>query len=49
MLTDEQVKKFQTLYTARFGKSLSRDEAVMKGERLVRLIKAVYKPTEYKK
>jgi len=45
MLTDKQIEKFQLLYKNKFKKDLSTEEAIEKGERLIRLIKAVYKPT----
>ncbi len=51
MLSDEQIKKFQTLYKNRFGKEISREEAYEKGVKLMRLIELVYKPMtedEYK-
>lgn len=43
MLTDEQITKFQTLYKNRFGKEISKEEALEKGVRLVRLIELVSK------
>lgn len=44
MLTDEQVTKFQTIYRDRFGKEISRSDALEKGARLVRLMQIVYQP-----
>lgn len=44
MLSDEQIKKFQTLYKNRFGKEISRDEAYEKGVKLLRLVELIYKP-----
>lgn len=44
MLSDEQITKFQTLYSNRFGKEISRDEAYEKGVKLIRLIELIYKP-----
>jgi len=44
MLTDEQVTKFQTIYRNRFGKEISRADALEKGARLVRLMQIVYQP-----
>jgi len=44
MLTDEQVSKFQTIYRNRFGKEISRADALEKGARLVRLMQIVYQP-----
>lgn len=44
MLTDNQVTKFQTIYQNRFGKEISRADALEKGTRLVRLMQIVYQP-----
>ena len=44
MFTDEQIEKFITIYENRFGKRLSREEAIEKGIRLVRLVELIYKP-----
>ena len=44
MLTDEQVDKFQDIYRKRFGKEISRADALEKGIKLVRLMDIVYKP-----
>lgn len=44
MLSDEQIKKFQTLYKNRFGKEISREEAYEQGVKLIRLIEIIYKP-----
>ena len=44
MLSNEQIKKFQTLYKNRFGKEISREEAYEKGVKLVRLVELIYKP-----
>lgn len=44
MLTDNQVSKFQTIYKNRFGKEISRADALEKGTRLVRLMQIVYQP-----
>ena len=51
MLSDEQIKKFQTLYKNRFGKEISREEAYEKGAKLIRLVELIYRPMtedEYK-
>ncbi len=45
MLSDEQLTKFQVLYKNRFGKEITKSEALEKGTRLIRLIELVYKPT----
>ena len=40
-LTDEHIAEFQMLYRKHFGKDISKDEALEKGLRLVRLIEVV--------
>jgi hypothetical protein len=44
MLSDERIKKFQTLYKNRFGKEISREEAYEQGVKLMRLVELIYKP-----
>ena len=44
MLTNEQVDKFQDIYRKRFGKEISRADALEKGIKLVRLMEIIYKP-----
>lgn len=44
MLTDEQITKFQTIYKNRFGKEISREDALEGGIKLVRLMKLIYSP-----
>jgi urease accessory protein UreF len=44
MLSDEQIEKYRALYKNRFGKEISREEAYEQGIKLIRLVKAVYKP-----
>lgn len=44
MLSDEQITKFQKLYKARFGKNISRKDALEQGIKLIRLIELTYKP-----
>ena len=44
MLSDTQVSKFQTIFRNRFGKEISRADALEKGTRLVRLMQIVYQP-----
>ena len=44
MLTQEQIAKFQQLYSKRFGRHLSDQEAREKGEKVLRLMQLVYKP-----
>lgn len=52
MLSGEQITKFQTLYRARFGRDISREEAYEQGVKLVRLVELIYQPmteTEYQR
>lgn len=44
MLTDEQIEKHQTIYKKHFGKEVSKAEALERGAKLIKRIKAVYKP-----
>lgn len=44
MLSDEQIRQFQFLYQARFGKEISREDAIEKGVALMRLVELTYKP-----
>ena len=44
MLSNEEIAKFQQLYRNRFGEEITREEAIDKGEKLIRLIRAVYQP-----
>jgi len=44
MLTDKQVSKFQEIYREQFGKEISREDALEKGARLVRLMQIIYQP-----
>lgn len=44
MLPDEQITKFQMLYKNRFGKNISRGDALDKGAKLMRLVELIYKP-----
>jgi len=43
-LSKEQIKEFKRLYVKRFGEEFSDEEAYDQGNRLIRLIEAVYKP-----
>ena len=43
-LTDKQIEKFQLIYRRVFGKSISREEAIDKGIKLVHLMEIIYKP-----
>lgn len=52
MLSDKQIEQFQKLYKRRFGKEISREEAVEQGVSLIRLVELIYRPMteeEYKK
>jgi len=44
MLSDEQVSTFQDIYRKRFGKEISKADALEKGIKLVRLMEIIYKP-----
>ncbi len=44
MLSDEQIKQFQALYKDAFGLEISKEEALRKGTKLVRLFELVYQP-----
>ena len=44
MLSDEQIKKYQTLYKNRYGKEISRELALEQGLKLIRLVKLIYHP-----
>jgi len=43
-LTDEQIIKFQALYEKKFGEKISREQALEKGTRLMRLVELIYRP-----
>jgi len=44
ILSDKKIADFQAIYKARFGKEISREEAIEKGIKLLRLIEIIYKP-----
>ena len=44
MVSEEQIKTFQTLYKNRFGREISREEAYEQGAKLIRLVELIYKP-----
>ncbi len=44
MLSDEQVTKFQVLYKKQFGREITKEEALEKGVKLVRMMQLIYKP-----
>ena len=52
VLSDKNIADFQAIYKARFGKEISREEAIEKGIKLLRIVELVYKPMterEYQK
>lgn len=52
MLSEQSISKFQSLYCVRFGQEISREEALEKGTKLLRMVELVYRPmteTEYQK
>lgn len=48
MLSDEQVKKFQTIYKESFGKEISYGDALDRGIKLVRAMRIIYQPITQK-
>jgi hypothetical protein len=44
ILSDKKIADFQAIYKARFGKEISREVAIEKGIKLLRLIEIIYKP-----
>ncbi len=52
MLTEKQIKDFQSLYEKHCGKEINEKEALEEGIKIIRLLEIVYKPItkkEYKK
>lgn len=43
MLSDEQIKKYQTLHKNRFGEEISREQAYERGVKLLRILEVIYK------
>lgn len=43
-LTNNQIQRFQTFFLKHFGKEISREDAIEKGLKLVRLLELTYKP-----
>lgn len=41
-LSDVQIAEFQLLYKNHFGKDISKEQALEKGEKLIRLVQIVY-------
>ena len=46
-LADEHIEEFQMLYRKHFGKDISKDEALERGLRLVRLLEVVSRTIAY--
>lgn len=46
-LSSEQISQFQLLYKKRFGKEISREEAIDKGIKLVRFVELILEPLDY--
>ena len=46
-LADENIAEFQMLYRKHFGKDISKDEALEKGLRLIRLMELVSRAVAY--
>jgi hypothetical protein len=44
MLTDAQIEKFRALYKKRFGKEISKEDALIQGVKLARLVSLIHKP-----
>lgn len=44
MLSENQIKKFQEYYEARFNLKISRDEAYEQATKLISIVKLIYKP-----
>ncbi len=52
MLTEKQIKDFQSLYRKHYGKEIDKKEALAEGIKLVRFLEIAYKPItkeEFKK
>ena len=45
-LTDEHILEFQMLYKKHFGKEISKEDALAKGIRLIRLVEVVLKNSQ---
>ena len=44
MFKDKDIAEFQRIYKARFGKEISKEEALAKGAKLLRMVQLFYKP-----
>lgn len=49
VLSDENIKEFQTLYREHFGAEISVEDARENGTKLVHLISLLYRPTDQNK
>ena len=47
-LSDENIKKFQEIYKSRFGKDISKEDALEQGTKLLRLISIIYSSNKQK-
>ena len=43
MISEEQIEQFRTMYKARFGIEIGKEEAMKHGQKLVTLIGSIYK------
>lgn len=43
-INDKELERFQTIYGEQFGEKLSKQEAFEKAQKLLQLVKLVYKP-----
>ncbi len=48
MLSDEQIKEFQTLYENCFGKKISQERAYAEAVKFLRLMELIYEPMTIK-
>ena len=46
MLNEQAIKEFQDIYFSEYGEAISFDEASAKAESLLRLYRAVFKPSK---
>ena len=44
VLTDGDIKKFQTIYRKQFGREISKEDAYEQGIKLLGLMELIYKP-----
>ena len=48
MISKEKLEEFKNIYKKRFNKTLSDQDAIEKGTKLLRLVEIVYKPITQK-